>query len=385
MENLTLDRIKALAEQTHSPAISIYLPTHRAGPDIQQDPIRFKNLLREAERLLLDRGMGPRPVTALLEPAQSLLNEGSFWQHQYDGLAVYIAEGDFQTYRLPFTVEERAVVAQSYYIKPVLPLFTGNGHYYILAISQNEIRLFEGTRHTVGQVDLPEGTPGSLDEALQFDEPEKQLQFHTRGPQGGIRDSMYHGHGPGDEQLKERIERYLNVVDMGVRQLLGDQRTPLVLAGVDYLLPIYRRVSEYPHIMEGGITGNPEMLRPEELKRQAWPLVEPYFGEQVERAIEQYQALAPSGGATDKIEAAVAAAQHGRVDTLIVSVDSNVWGKFNRATGEVLHYQDGQSAEDDLALVDFAAMQTLGNSGTVYALPQAEMPTNSPLVAIFRY
>jgi hypothetical protein len=199
MENLTLDQIKKLAQQTQSPSISIFLPTHRAGQDTQQDPIRFKNLLREAELSLLDKGIGPREVSALLQPAQALLEEAHFWQHQRDGLAVFIAPDDFHFYHLPFRVEELLVIARSYYVKPVLPLFTNNGHYYILAISQDEVRLFEGTRHSVGQIDLPEGTPESLDEALQFDDPEKQLQFHSgtspSTAQGGIRSGMFHGHG----------------------------------------------------------------------------------------------------------------------------------------------------------------------------------------------
>ena len=186
MENLTLAQIKGLAAQTQNPSISIFLPTHQAGQDTQQDPIRFKNLLREAELRLLDTEMGPQEVSALLQPAHALLEDTSFWQHQGDGLAVFIAPDDFHYYPLPFRVEKLLVIAQSYYIQPVLPLFTNNGHYYILAISQDQVRLFEGTRYSVGQIALPEGTPESLDEALKFDEPEKQLQAHSGASQGGF-------------------------------------------------------------------------------------------------------------------------------------------------------------------------------------------------------
>ena len=59
MEKLTLDQIKGLARQTASPSISIFLPTHRTGRETQQDPIRFKNLLRDAEKQLLGGGLGP--------------------------------------------------------------------------------------------------------------------------------------------------------------------------------------------------------------------------------------------------------------------------------------------------------------------------------------
>ena len=317
METLALDQIKGLAEQTQSPSISIFLPTHRAGEDTQQDPIRFKTLLREAELRLLDKGMGPREVSALLQPAQALLDEAYFWQHQREGLAVFIAPDDFHYYHLPFRVEELLVIARSYYATPVLPLFTNNGHYYILAISQNEVRLFEGTRYSVGQIDLPDGTPESLDEALKSDDPEKQLQFHSGTSQGtsqgGVRSSMFHGQGPGDEEQEDTIERYLNLVDAALKEIFREKQEPLILAGVDYLLPIYHKVSEYANIMKEGITGSHEHLRPEELQEQAWPIVEPYFRQEMETVVEQYRQLAATGKATDSIEEIVTAAFYGRV------------------------------------------------------------------------
>ncbi len=302
-----------------------------------------------------------------------------------DGLAVFIAPGDFYSYRLPFTVEEQIVIAQSYYVKPILPLFTNNGHYYILAISQDEVRLFEGTRYSVGQIDLPDSLPESLEEALKFDDPEKQLQFHSGTTQGGARSAMFHGHGAGDEEGKERIERYLNLVDAGLKEIFSQEQAPLVLAGVDYLLPIYHKVSDYANIIDEGITGNPEHLHPEELQKQAWPIVEPHFREGLESVFEQYQQLAGTGKATDSIEEIVAAAFYGRVDKLILAVDSQVWGIFDPDTGKVVHYQETQSHEDNLALLDFAAMQTLQKEGSLYAVSQSEMPTDSPIAAILRY
>ncbi len=389
MENLTLDQIKGLAQQTQSPTISIFLPTHRAGPDTQQDPIRFKNLLREAESKLLERGIGPREVNGWLQPAQALLNEGYFWHHQHEGLAIFIAPDEFHYYRLPFGLEEQLIIARSFYIKPVLPLFTHNGHYFVLAISQDEARLFEGTRYSVGQIDLPDGTPESLDEALEQDDPEKQLQFHSgtssSAAQGGIRPGMFHGQGPGGEEEKERIERYLNLLDAGLKERFRETQSPLVLAGVDYLLPIYHKVSEYAHIMAEGITGSPEHLRPDELQEQAWPIVEPYFRQEMQKVIEQYQQLAGANKATDDIEETVAAAFYGRVDKLLLAVDRQVWGAFDPDTGKVVHDQEEQSEEADLELLDFAAMQTLQKDGMVYALSQEEMPTNSPMAAVLRF
>ncbi len=380
MKSLTLEQIKNLAQQTASPSISIFLPTHRAGQDMRQDPIHLKNLLRDAEKQLLDSGMGSREVSELLQPAQSLLDDSGFWNHQYGGLAIFMASEDFHYYHLPFCVEELLIIAQSYYIKPVLPLFTNNGHYYILAISQNEVRLFEGTRYGVGQIDLPDETPVSLEAALRLDDPQKTLQMHPGGGGG-----TFHGQGPGEEEQKVLIEQYLNLVDTGLKEFFREQRAPLVLAGVDYLLPIYRKVSEYANIMEAGITGSPEHLRPEELQEQAWHIVETYFHQETKKTVEQYQQLANTDKATDNVEEIVAAAFNGRVDKLILSVEDQIWGAFNPKDGKVIRSSNGQSKKYNLALLDFTAMNALQNGGTVCALSQAEMPTDSPIAAVFRY
>ena len=385
MQNLTLEQLKALAQQTSSPGISIFLPTHRAGQDTQQDPIRFKNLLRDAEKQLLDSAMGPREVSALLQPAQALLDDSNFWNHQRDGLAVFLAAEDFHYYQLPFSVEELLIISEAYYVKPVLPLFTNNGHYFILALSQDEVRLFEGTRYSVGQIDLPEKTPASMDDALRLDDKQKQLQVHTGTSRSTAGHGMFHGQGPGEEENKVLIEQYLNLVDTGLKDIFREQQAPLVLAGVNYLLPMYRKVSEYPHIMEAGITGSPEHLRPEELQEQAWPIVETYFRQEMEKAAEQYQQLAGTEKATDNLDAIVAASFNGRVDKLLLSVEAQVWGNFNPETEKVTQNADRQSQQSNLALLDFAAMKTLQNGGAVYTLPQDEMPTDSPIAAVFRY
>ena len=73
MESLSLDQIKALAQQTQHPSISIFLPMLRT--ETHQNRIRFKNLAREARQQLLDRNMEPREIDAFLQPAQALADD----------------------------------------------------------------------------------------------------------------------------------------------------------------------------------------------------------------------------------------------------------------------------------------------------------------------
>jgi len=85
MNVLTRNSLKLLMEIRRGPCVSIFMPMHRSGPETQQDLIRFKNLIREAEERLITRGIPAPQAKELLESAQTLLQGDLFRQHQSDG------------------------------------------------------------------------------------------------------------------------------------------------------------------------------------------------------------------------------------------------------------------------------------------------------------
>lgn len=382
MDLLTLDELKALVGQNIGACASLFMPTHRTGAETRQDPIRFKNLLGQAEEGLRALGLRSPQARELLEPARKLLVDSAFWWHQSDGLAVFAAANLFRFYRLPLDFAELVVVGERCHVKPLLPLFMGDGHFFVLALSQNQIRLLEGTRYSVDEIDL-EGVPTSLVEALGEDR-EKQLQFHTRtGASGtGRRAAGFHGHDPADE-AKDRILRYFRQVNDGLSQVLKDERAPLVLAGVDYLLPLYREANTYPHLSEQGITGNPEALTPAELHGRAWEIVQLRFLEAKQAARLQYQGLAGTGRTSTNVKEVVPAAYHGRVEVLFVALGIQQWGRFVPETNTVHLRPEPTPGDEDL--LDLAAIQTVLNGGTVYAVEPETVPDGASLAAIFRF
>lgn len=375
MQRITTAELKALLAKSNGWCVSLYMPAHRRGRETEQNPIRFRNLLRRAEEGLLARGLQAPAVRETLAPAQRLLLQPDFWQHQEGGLALFLAEKTFQSYRLPLAFEERVVVSRRFHLAPLLPLFTSDGHFYILALSQNRIRLLEGTRHTVAELDTP--LPG-LTEALQGERSEKQLQFHA----GGKGEVIFHGPDMGDED-KNRILRWFRKVSEALPAALTGGSSPLVLAGVEYLFPLYRTANGYPHLLDEGIPGNPEELAPEALHAKAWPLVEPAFARARENAIAQYSRLAGTGQTTTDVQEAILAASHGLVAVLFVASGVQVWGHFDPATNK--GYVNPLPGPDDEDLLDLTAIRTILSGGTVYAVPPGQVPEQGPLAALFRY
>ncbi|HSK85130.1 MAG TPA: hypothetical protein VK902_17285 [Rubrobacter sp.] len=386
MDPLSNQDLEQLVDNPEGPCVSIFLPTHRAGVETRQDPIRLKNLLGEArERLVGTKGLRPTEADEILEQARDLLSEDVFWRYQSDGLALFLSLGEYRFYRLPLAFEQLAVVADRYHLKPLLPLLAGDGRFYVLALSQNAVRLLGASRRSVEEVALGEDVPESLADTLRFDDPEKQLQFHT-GTSGGARGgraAVFHGHGANDDP-KDDILRYFRRIDRGVADLLKGREAPLVLAGVDYLLPIYREASTYPRLVDGGVTGNPEELSAEELHERAWKTVEPLFSEAEREATARYAELAGTDRTSRDVREIVSAAYYGRVEALFAASGARRWGAFDPATGEVDLHDEPETGDGDL--LDFAAVQTFLNGGVVYVRAPDEMPEKEAGAAcVFRY
>jgi hypothetical protein len=67
MKLLTKELIQELLSTEQNPCFSLYMPTHRTHPENQQDPIRFKNLVRQMEESLLQK-YSAAEVKEYLEP-----------------------------------------------------------------------------------------------------------------------------------------------------------------------------------------------------------------------------------------------------------------------------------------------------------------------------
>lgn len=279
------------------------------------------------------------------------------------------------------------LIGDTFHLKPLLRLLSAGEYFYVLALSQNVVRLFRGTRDQIEEVHVPT-MPASLAEALQYDDPEKQHQFHTMTPPvggGKRRPAIHFGHAASTDEEATNLLRYFQQVDDGLHRWLPDERTPLVLAGVEYLHPIYHEASHYPGLLAQGLTGNPEQLRPDELHAQAWRLVEPLFTQGRANAVALYRQVAGAGGqqASSDLKVIVPAAHIGRIETLFVEADAERWGRFDPLTQTIHLHAAAEPGDQDL--LDFAAAHTLINSGTVYAGTAAEMPDSEPAVAILRY
>jgi hypothetical protein len=374
---ITRETILNLANQESDICISIYMPTHRMGEDVQQDPIRLKNLLTEVKKQLKKHNLPEQKIEKLLDEPKKLLDKPSFWAENEEGLSFFISDDFFDYFRIPRSVEERIMVDNHFLITPLVPMISLEGTFCVLTLSQKKIRLLRCTRTNVKNVELRD-TPLSMDEFRKYNVYEKNIYS------GGNSRSQSTFQGWGDGSLeRDDIENYLKTVENEVTSILRKWNDPLVLAGVKEAVALYKKVNYYNRLMDQAVTENPDPLSDDEIRKAGWEQIQSYFLKDMYDDMRRFGDLSESEKQSENLTQIVQAAYYGKVDSLFVSLDGDSWGWFDPDRDVVHHSTEPQNGEHDL--INMAAIKTLTQSGNVYALDKESMPNKASIVAIFRY
>lgn len=394
----TISRTEArqLLEVEAPPHVSFFVPTHRAWNKAKENRLMFSDLLKKARASLRERGVSEADAQQLLAPAVDLAETNSFWGEQREGLAVFVSGEHFSSHHLSFPVPEIQYVDRQFHVRPLWQHLEPDGSFYVLALSQGKIAMFEASRYELHEVEL-EDVPTSLEEALQFDDHIQSLIFHTKTPPGagGQRAAIFHGQeDAGDKTyVKEGILRFFRELDNEVRRILQQEETPppLILAGVEYIRGLYRKVNHYPHVTDNDIEGNLVDSKGDgefdvgALHERAWDIMEPVFLQERTEAKARYDQLVGTNAdrVARTIETVLPAAVAGRIDTLFVSEDATVWGRYDADKHEVTVH--GEAEPGDVELMNAASVHTLLGDGTVYVDEASDVPDGNEIAAVLRY
>jgi hypothetical protein len=323
----------------------------------------------------------------LLRPTYELLENNQFWLHLSHGLALFIRPGSFQYFIVPIDFDPLVYVSNHFYLRHLLPLVTADDRFFLLALSRGEVRFFECHQYSITPVKIEDLVPESLAKVLAIEVREKSLQWHPEAPKGTRRPESagYHGHGLDKDRTEVDLELFLRAVDEGLMKMLHDEKAPLILAAVEEIPPVYRRISNYKYIVEPYVKGNPEQEGPVLLHEKAWELMKPIFDRQLEMDKEAFGNYFAEGKASFDIQEVVAAAINGRVDTLFLDKNESIlWGTHILADNSVEIYNEQKPFAT--GLYNKAAIETYRNGGTVYHLDRADMPRSGTAVnAVLRY
>lgn len=384
MRVITKREIKELSKVNGTTCISIFIPTHRSGQEVlqQKDALVLKNQLKDLTTSLEEKGHGENDINKILSKATELLDDTEFWRHQSDGLAIFIAEDFFKKYTVPVAFEAFNYVGSNFYLKPLMPLLAGDGRFFILAPELGDLNFYEATRHSITDIYVDDLTPSRIEERVGYDYKESFLQF--RSSQGGPGQAAFHGHGDGKDDRKLEIEKYFKAINDGLMKLIHDEQAPMILACLDYLAPIYKKVNDYNQLIDDHVSGNPGDMDRLLLHKKAWEIIQPYFTKEQAERKEKFLQNQSMGKTSASIHSIVPAAIEGKIEALFVENRTDIWGVYNPDTRKLDVHKE--NLPENVSLLNLATIHVFLNGGTVYLVEKAEMPDpTSQANALYRF
>ena len=365
--------------------VSIYIPTHRSGEHTLkgEDSINLKNQLKEVKEKLEVRGMHGDELKRFIKPVNDLISDSTFWRFQSEGLAIFISDKFFRKYSVPVSFTEFNYLSTEFYLKSLLHLFNDDGMFYLLTLKKDEVKFYEGSKFSLTEINVEEVIPSRVEERVGYDYEQKQLQFRTQyGNRGG---GSFHGHGESETSDKNELLLFFQAIDKGIMSKVHDfQETPLLVCCIDYYFPIYKEANTHKYLFQQHISYNPADLDEISLHKKARELLKPYFNQHLNTKKNKFMEGLAKGKASTEIEDIIPAAVQGRVDTLFVEKNSDVFGVYDPIADKV-GIQETQQLPG-VSLTNLAAKKVFEQGGTVYVMDTDEMPDNSyEINALFRF
>lgn len=358
-----------LLNSTRSKAcISIYLPTTPLTQEVEQSRINLGNLLKEAVSQLEEAEFDKRGIASLEDQFTELLADDDFWAHQANSLAIFATPESIRTYRLANKLAEAVEVSDRFHIIPLLRAVTFSHDAYVLALSENAVRLVEISS------DLP---------AQELEVANMPLNAEEVSGRATNKNYTGTGHRHGSQSENMHLPRYLRLIDAALRPLVKGSEKPLILATTKPLENLFRSISVIPAVEEA-ITGNPDRLTASELADAARPVLDGYYVGIIKQFHDLYDARTGQQRTTTDISDAARLATFGGIDKLLIDMDSVVDGFIDEETGEVRFGKEGGDAEN-YGIIDEIAGRALRTGAKVMAVRKDDIPGRQQLAVISRY
>lgn len=364
----TLTEIKALSVARDPVSVSIYLTTTPETQNIGSARTRLGQLLKEAENQLQAADTEKRSIWPISEQVNDLIDDDDFWDTQAHALAIFVTPTRLVSHRFAAKITETVQVSDRFHLKPLLRSVTVPQSGYVLALEEDQVRVF----------DVAAG-----ERAVEINIPNMPKSAHSAAGTASVNSRSASGRIHGGEGQKLLLRQYARKVDAALRPYLSGRSEPLILAASEPLLSIYRSVNSYSHLTDAAIEESPAKMSEADIKDRAQPMIRALHEGRVNAALETFAARENEGRATTDIAQAARAATFGAVDTLLIDMDEVVIGTIDDTTGAVT-FADKASAKT-YGVVDEIAGRVMAAGGTVLAVRKDDLPNGRALAAILRF
>lgn len=364
----TRSEIVSLNKVRASACVSIYLGTTPLTQQADASRIELGNLARQAREQLEAVGLDKRQLAALMEQLDEVREDDEFWSVQANSLAILATPGTLRTFRLATALKSLVEVSDRFHLKPLLRAITFPQSAFVLALSENAVRLVEVHADLPARTVKVDGLPKDAASAAG------KSTLNDRTASTRIQAS---------EGQNIRFMQYARKVDAALRPFLAGLDTPLILAATGRLVSVFRSVNSYPHLLPDGIEDSPDRITDADLAEAARPVLDKAYAAEIETVKALFETRSAEGRATTDLSDAARAATFGAIDTLLVDIDTVVHGSVDETTGALRLSDDADATS--YGVVDEIAGRALAHGARVMGVRKADLPGEGELAAILRF
>ncbi len=346
------------------PCVTITLPTHRTSPDNRQDPIRLKNLVKQAaERLLAE--FNKREIEPVLTRLEQVANDIDY-PHTLDGLAIFVNRDVGRAVYLPFRLKERVVIDEDFFTRDLVFAMNRTPRYWVLALSEKPTRLYEGTRDELVEIQ-DGGFP------MTHEGPGGELPL----PGGeGINKSAYRN---------ERHRQFFRQVDGALKPFMAGDPLPLVVVGVDRFLALFNEVTAHRNAILTTLTGSHDKTPAHELAKLIWPLVQVNLAEQRRQILAELEKAVGERRFASTIGEVWRYAREGRGRLLLVEEDLHFPARVDESGMHITPAEDAGAPGVIDDAVDEIIETVLDKQGQVVFVDNGSLRAHQGIALILRY
>ena len=212
----------------------------------------------------------------------------------------------------------------------------------------------------------------------------KKKAYSSETRKKGYGTATFHGHAEADYDRKNEILRYFREINKGLMTILKEENLPMLIASQEYLFSIYKGVNTYKPLLENHMSFDSLETDKHLLLEKAWKTMEPIFDKERKEKIERFEQYDSTSRTSSDIKEVLPAALQGKIDTLFVRKDKDIFGIYDAVKHHVEIREDEESTH--VSLLNMAAVKTFLQGGKVYVMEKDDMPNPfSKVNALYRF
>lgn len=372
-EKMTREDLFQLTSVNDGPCISIYIP----AMDERTMKFEYEALVRRATHLLkFDKR------EALREQLITKLNNFNPSEHLTSpdkGLAVFVNKHWSSFYVSGREMPSKTVVADSFHLKPLLDDLQGNLHFHMLVIIPGEAVLFNCDSGKATELHTFLYHQGQNACSLHW-----KHQDETETTQLPYIQSRTRGRGTQDSKFKNSHQKlFLKFIEAKISKEPSYKAIPLLIFSSDPVFQSFKEITSQGNYIHCKIDDTHGIPRAVALMNEAEVQLQKSQQLKKDSSKQSLNDLTKKRLLEEDLFKISKAALSGKVKTLYLRDNSEIWGHLRRKSGEITFHEKQVDAKDDDILDDIAC-EVIRHGGEVMVLANKEMPTRSPAAAILQ-